>query len=157
MVSHNLTDSVQWQLENFSSHRYYFWTVSNPVKASQHHLIVYLHFSCVDIQTAELQCRWSSVRWLTDLSPGSVSLGRCGRVKDIFYCVGPSRRHCVLAVEQLSPYSRPGLTVISPPALLTTRPDCFSTIWDRQVRPGQGCHLTGTGLIHYLEISCYWD
>ena len=28
--------------------------------------------------------------WSYDLSPGSVSLGRCGRVKDIFYCVGPS-------------------------------------------------------------------
>ena len=91
----------------------------------------------------------SLAHWSSDLSPGSVSLGRCGRVKDIFYCVGPSHRHCVLAVEQLSPYSRPGLTVISPPALLTNRPDCFSTIWDRQVR-AQGC--PGTELIYNLQI-----
>ena len=90
--------------------------------------------------------------WSPDLSPGSVSLGRCGRVKDIFYCVGPSHRHCVLAVEQLSPYSRPGLTVISPPALLTNRPDCFSTIWDRQVRAPQGCRHTLTVVIYNLEI-----
>ena len=76
--------------------------------------------------------------WSSNISPGSVSLGGCLWLSGRYFLLrGP--RHCVLAVEQLSPY-RPGLTVISPPALLTNRGDCFATIWDRQVRPGQGWH-----------------
>ena len=70
-------------------------------------------------------------------------------MKDIFYCVGPVT---VLAVEQLSPNTGPGLTVISPPALLTNRTDCFPTIWDRQVRAPQGCRHTLTVVIYNLEI-----
>ena len=38
---------------------------AKPVKVSQHHLIVYLHFSCVGIPTAVLECGGSMVLWLT--------------------------------------------------------------------------------------------
>ena len=139
MVSHNLTDSVQWQSGNFSSHRSCSWTVSNPAKVSQHHWIVYLHFSCVEIPTANsvvarALAGWLEPRYLTWISQ---LVPPWPRVKDIFYCVGPVTPSLCFGcgAAQLSPYSRPGLTVISPPALLTNRRDCFSTIWDRQVTP----------------------